>query len=954
MNPLFPHFTQDTRLMQLSTPLGPDKLLVECLQGDEGLSCNYAFQVSLLSLDAHISLKSLLGQPVLLELLTAIPGQRRPFHGHATVIQATGANGGFARYTMTISPWTAFLAVGRDSRMFQHKTVREILDAVFHGYQGQGRLQPDWRYDLSGRDVYPVRSLTCQYQESDFAFVSRLMHEEGLFYYFEHSGEPGTPALGRHTLVIADHAGSFKPNIQPEVRFTRPGSAMREDSIDRWRSVVRTVVEEVSMRSWDYRGRHAHPVQAGTVRAGAASMSSRDAPGAYAYPTLDDGQRVASNQLQALQVARQTHAGAGAVRTCSPGTTMRLRGHDQLDRADSDDARTFTIVRVQHLAYNNLSAELTTTVMQALGHSPLETAPGMAARPLYRNCFDAIPAKQPYRSSGADGHGTRLHPRPTMVGQQSAIVVGPPSAVIHTDRDHRIKVQFHWQRNCGPNDYSHSQLDHPVPREQTGAPADGSAGTWVRVAAALAPIAGANWGAVAVPRVGSEVLVGFIDGNIDRPVVIASLYNGKGLPDLQRSERALGVGAATGNAPAWFPGAHGPHGHAAVLSGIKTQAMRTSRSGAGAYNQLVFDDSPGQSRVSLQHHAAAHAGTAELNLGTLRHQCDNQRLAASGFGAELKTEHSLAVRAGQGMLLSADKRDGATTQMDAREGQAQAAESRDLQLTLARAAQQHNAMLKGSGAAPEQLPAIAAQQHSVDVLQGKEGSAPGFTEAQLQLSSPAGIVASTPQNAVFAAGATTALTAGQASDLVAQGSACHLVKDGISLFSYGKAGGTGKPIQETGIRLHAASGKTSSQSQSGATRLTADQALTVASVSKSVTVAANTHVLLTAQGAGIHIEGGNITLYAPGNVDFKATLKELAGPAHGSLKTPELPKAREIFNEAFVVVDEETRQPLPFVRYRLVSSGGATIEGLTDAQGRTQRMFTRQSEQLTLHLLKEE
>lgn len=918
MGTVFASFTQDTRLLQLRTPLGPDLLLVECMQGVEALSANYAINVSLLSLDAGIALKSLLGQPVLLTLLTNSPAMPwRPFHGHVTAIRMVGANGGFARYTMTIAPWTAFLDVGRDSRIFQQMTVFGILDAVFHGYRNQGRLQPAWRYDLARRDDYPVRSLTCQYQESDFAFVTRLLHEEGLFYYFEHSAEPDSPAFGRHTLVIADHNSAFKPNVQPEVRFTRPGAVMPEDSIDRWQFVCRPVVDDVTMRSWDYRGHHAFPVQAGAAHARATSLATRDAPGAYAYPTLEHGRRIASNQLQAHQVARETHAGAGTVRTCSPGTTMRLLGQAQLDKADSDDARTFTIVHVRHLAFNNLDADLKTSVAEALGHSPLDPQPGIVARALYRNAFDAIPARQPYRSSDADGHGLRLRPRPTIHGQQTALVVGPPGAVIHTDRDHRIQIRFHWQRSD-------------------------DAGTWVRVAAALAPVAGANWGAVAIPRVGSEVLVDFIEGNIDRPVVIGSLYNGKGRPDAQ--------GAANGNTPTWFPGARGPHAHPAVLSGIKSQAMAASQKGTGAYNQLVFDDTPGQARVALQHHAAAHAGTAELNLGALRHQSDNQRLAVTGIGAELKTEHSLAMRAGRGMLLSADARNATGTQMDAREAEAQVEQAHALQLALARTAQQHNAELKADQADPAALHAIAAQQHSRDVLAGSDSL--GFTEAQLQLSSPAGIVATTPCEVIFAAGATTALTAGQDVNLVTQANACHLARDGISLFTVGKAGAG--PLQDTGIQLHAASGKTSMQSQAGPTRLTADKAVLVASVSNSVTVAAKQHVLLTAQGAGLRLEGGNITLYAPGKINFKASMKELAGPANGSVARTALPQAKPIFNEAFVVLDEETRKPLPFVRYRLISSGGATVEGLTDAQGRTQRMFTKQSEQLTLHLLQEE
>jgi type VI secretion system VgrG family protein len=972
MAQLFPRFTQDTRLLRLSIPLGPDILLVECVRGEEGLSRNYRFQLSLLSTDANIPLKSLVGQPALLELLTAAPGANlRPFHGHITSAQLLGANGGFARYTITIEPWCAFMGLGRDSRIFQDKTVFDILDAIFQGWQGLGRLVPAWRYDIADRSIYPVRSLTCQYQESNLAFAQRLMCEEGLFYYFEHSAAPDSPHLGCHTLVIADHNGSFTPNVQAEVRFTKPGAVMREDSIDRWRIMARAVVGEIAISSWDYRSRSARPVSASEAN-DPVGLASHDTPGAYAYQTRAQGLRIAGNQLQALRVASETHVGAGTVRTFAPGTTFTLSGQAQLDRADSDDARTFAIVRVLHLAHNNLSAELQSSITKALGQSALAAAldderkgslhtagKTIGERPLYRNRIDAIRSAVPYRSSMVDGHGVLLHPRPTVTGQQTAIVVGPPDAVIHTDRDHRIKVQFHWQRNAGNNDASHSRLDHPAPDGQAGAPADDRSGTWVRMATPLAPVAGANWGSVAMPRVGTEVLVDFLDGDIDRPVVIGSLYNGRGQADAQHNQVAYGAGAATGSAPAWFPGESAAHAHPAALSGIKTQAMSASQAGNGAYNQLVFDDSAGQPRVALQSHAGPHTGTAELNLGALRHQVDNQRLAPVGFGAELKTEHSLALRAGQGMLLSADRRGNASgSQMDAREARSQVEQAHALQAALARTAQQHNAVLKEedspAGTETGSLAAVSATGNSAEILKnmdsGNSDQPAKGSEPQLQLSSPAGIVAVTPAVAVFAAADTSSITAGQDVNLAAAGNRFHAVKAGISLFTYGKASAKDKPNQETGIRLHAASGKFSSQSQSGATRVTADKGVSVASVTQGIAVAAKGHVLLTAQGACLKLEGGNILIQAPGKVEFKATAKELAGPADGSAQLPALAKARDIYNEAFVIVNEETKEPMAHVRYRLESASGVSIEGVTDALGRTQRIFTSKRESLTLHL----
>jgi uncharacterized protein involved in type VI secretion and phage assembly len=154
-------FNQHRRMLRLSTSAGDQVLLAESLRGEEELSRSFRFELGALSLDAAIPLKSLMGQPVLVELLTdAGAGQFRSFHGHIVAAEITGANGGFARYQITIEPWTAFMALGRDTRIFQGKTVFDILDVVFRSYQGKGRLAPAWRVDIADRRVYPERSLT--------------------------------------------------------------------------------------------------------------------------------------------------------------------------------------------------------------------------------------------------------------------------------------------------------------------------------------------------------------------------------------------------------------------------------------------------------------------------------------------------------------------------------------------------------------------------------------------------------------------------------------------------------------------------------------------------------------------------------------------------------------------------------------------------------------------------
>jgi type VI secretion system VgrG family protein len=928
-------FTQHRRILRLSTVAGNDALLAESLRGEEDLSQGFRFHLAALSLDAAIPLKSLMGQPVLVELLTAAgPEQARPFHGVVTSAALTGANGGFARYQLTIEPWTAFLAMGRDSRIFQGKTVFDILDTVFQAYDAKGRLAPAWRYDIRDRSHYPRRSITTQYQESDLAFAQRLMHEEGLFCFFEHRGDPSSSGLGSHTLVIADHNGAFVPNAQADVRYTQPGAVMHEDSIDRWRTEFRMPTNAVELASWDYRSRRMREVSSSAPER--EQLSSRDVPGAYAYPTREQGQRIAENQLQAHQARKEVHVGAGTVRTFAAGTTFTLHGHSQYD--GGDDAG-FTIIRVCHLAHNNLSADTAEALAQLLGQCKLKEANdadlatslhragrGAGERPVYRNRIDAIRSSTPWRPSRTDGHGRLLHPRPQVAGQQTAIVVGPPGAVIHTDRDHRIKVQFHWQRGV----VSHSRLEHPSPDGHTGAPADDQAGTWVRVAAPLAPVAGANWGSHALPRVGQEVLVDFFEGDIDRPVVIGAVYNGRGQGDAQYNQVAHGGGAATGNAPMWFPGEDGGHAHAAVLSGIKSQSLHASQAGTGAFSQLVFDDSPGQARLALQHHASAHRGTAELNLGHLRHQADNRRLEPVGLGAEIKTEHSAALRAGSGMLLTADRLAAGGAHLDSQPAASQIEQAAQMLAGLAGTAQKHNARLPAEAEA-DKLPALADMQRSGEIV---EAAADGYSAPHMQLSAPSGIAAVTPADAVFGAGASTVLCAGQDINFASHGGGFHSARNGISLFSYGKATNANKPGKETGIRLHAASGKVSSQSQSGPSRLTADKTITFASVTKTVRVAARQHVLLTAQGACLKLEGGNIELHGPGKIEFKATMKELAGPQSTSFAAPELPFS-EIKPDRMVIErlyhDDE---PLVGAKFEALFADGSKRSGTLDGAGR--------------------
>lgn len=942
---------QDTRLLRLTTPA---PLLVECVRGEEAIGMPFSFEISTLSTDAEIPLKTLIGQPALLELVTAAgPAALRPFHGHITAIELSASNGGLARYTLRLQPWTAFLAHNRDSRVFQDMSVCDILDAVLGSWQGQGTLVPEWRFELADRALYPKRSLCTQYQESDWAFAKRLMAEEGLFYYFEHRSDG-------HVLVIADHNGAFQPNAQAAVRFTQPGAVMREDSMDRWRMQASLLTGEIALQSWDYRTLGQRPAAAGGADASGLALTARDVPGVYAYTSREHGQRLAERRLQALDGERNSSTGAGSVRSMAPATRFTL-----LDEPATGGSAEFIVTRVRHLMHNNLAAQMRSSIQRELGNAALQllndadlaesrhaAGTSIAERPLYRNRIDAIDAALPYRS-------TAQWKRPTVQGQQTAIVVGPSGAPVYTDRDHRVKVQFHWQRG----DNSHSRLAPALQAADSGAPADDSAGTWVRVATPLAPVAGANWGSNALPRVGQEVLVDFLEGDIDRPVIIGALYNGEGQDDAQHNKVAAGTGAATGNAPAWFPGEAGGHAHPAALSGLKSQAMQSSQSGSGAYSQLVFDDTPGQARVALQRHAKPHSGTAELNLGHLRHQTDNQRLHDAGFGAELKTEHALALRAGKGMLLTSHAAGGANCQtLDARTATTITRSSHQLQENLASRARTHKADLPKE-AESSKLPSVAGLARTSETQEATTaGGVAAFSAPLMQADSPAGIVAATPASVIMAGSLSGSITASHAINFTSQANLLQAAASGISLFTCGETPGSDVPGQASGLHFHAASGKFSAQSQSAAMLITADKAVTAASTGKEINVSARNHVLLTTQAASIRIEGGNIELSAPGKIEFKASKKELSSSAKTMIPPVTLPVPGEwrfepssgphslrfatIGEDALLGAGAWAGEPFAIVD----SEGKILAQGTVPDDGRLPRVQTEEMQTLTLRL----
>ena len=224
-------------------------------------------------------------------------------------------------------------------------------------------------------------------------------------------------------------------------------------------------------------------------------------------------------------------------------------------------------------------------------------------------------------------------------------------------------------------------------------------------------------------------------------------------------------------------------------------------------------------------------------------------------------------------------------------------------------------------------------QSSLSTESGGAGETPAWANPDIVMSAPAGIAMVTPQSASLNAGTTTALAAGQDINLVAGANAGHIVKYGISLFTYGKASNPKKPNQEVGISLHAASGKVSSQSQGDKTQITADKAITVASTTDAVQIQAKQHILLTAQGAYIKLSGGNIEVHAPGMVDFKASMKSWTSAKSDPAELQNLPQAANVKNAIELLFHYDDLSPVPGASYKVTFEDGTTRQGTLNDKG---------------------
>jgi len=832
-------FNQHARLLELKTALPAAALIVERFNGREAISESFRFEIDCVSTNAYFDLKALIGEEITLRLLQA-DGSKRSWHGYVTQAMQLGADGGLARYRLILEPFLAFLAQRRDCYLFQDKTVIDIIGQILADYP-----EAHW----SNQVTQPLRtySVATQYRETDFEFIRRLLSEEGLSFRFDHdqSASAGDDAShARHQLIIFDRETELPAGAQPVIRFHRNNATEVSDTLQHWHEVRTVRPNAVSLAGWDYKTLVATGAQATTAldNGQLPRLEIHDASRPYRFEDGAAAQLRTDLALAACESGYRRFAGASTVRQLAEGTVFTLTQHDSYL---GEEAR-FKVLSVDHHGANNLGA----SAAGLLGNTEVEAGS-------YRNTLSA----QPYLAPVVSALLAKPAARP-----QTALVVGLPDRVVTTDRDHRIKIQFPWQRGATPNP---GGLTETGPSGRTAgktgnAPGNDQSGTWVRVAEWLS---GPNWGSHFLPRIGNEVLVDFIDGDIDRPVIVGQNYNGADLPPF-----SAGQGASAN--------------HPGVLSGWM------SHNHEEGHNQWLVDDAPGQLRTRL----ATSENAGQLGLGHLIHQAPESasRGAWRGSGFELRTDGWLAVRAGEGILISATARpNGQSTQMDVAETVAQLQAAAKTAQALSEAAQAQNALpLKANQAQADFIAALDPKQRGKfeghiggqEPKKAKPGSRdPGdpterFAEPFILAEAPGDIGLASPATTLLFAGANLHATVQQDLHIASAHTVSTAAGLGASWFSH--AGG---------IKCIAQAGTQTIQANTDQMEILADQSLTMTSSNDEIHILAKEKIMLQAGQSSVTLEGGNITFACPGKFSVKGGGSAFMGPGSDSANLPGLP-----------------------------------------------------------------
>lgn len=737
------------------------------------------------------------------------------------------------RYRAVVEPPLARLALSSDWRIFQTHSAAQILRILLKEH---GIAYDDQLLT----EAHLPREYCVQAGETHLGFLQRLAAEEGIFHRFVHDAEGSRLVLGDHLYIHgAIDGGAVHYNPTPGGDTARP--CLRRFT---YGEHVRTGQQAQRDYSFKHpRSQQEYSAQAEDNGYQTSQYERFDYPGRYKQESA--GVPFTRDRLRGLRRDTQVAVVEGDDPRLVPGVAFDLVGHPRQQWNHG-----WRPVHIRHVGRQS------TRQLEESTDAPRGTH--------YSYVADIIPDRVEWRPAPL--------PRPIIPGPQIATVVGPPGEEFHVDEHGRVRVQFPWDR--------HSRNE-----------ADSSC--WIRPAHAWA---GTRWGQVALPRIGQEVIVDFLDGDCDQPVITNRLYR------------------VTNPSPYKLPD------HQALFT-LKSKEHKGSRA-----SELRLDDSNQQISAALMNdHGASH-----LHLGYLTHpRPDGGKPRGEGF--ELRTDLQGALRAAQGLLLSTEARTGAEGgQLDRDEIVATLEAALHLARSLGQHANQHQGMLHDAQPREQLTDAVRKLGQGANDQPGGNGAEP-----VMAFSAPAGIAAGTPRS--------IALAAGEHLDGAAQVNVQLTAGDRVVI----NAGyGLGTFTQRGDMRHIAHTGQLLLQAQHNDIRIEADRSVEISANRHHVTLSAEEHLTLLCGGAYIRMAGGNIEMGMPGTFTVKATDHNLVGPATMTPDLGRFPGLPGDFKEYFVLQDPHTQKPLPNHAYEIVRASGDILRGRTDENGQTEVVTSDRPEAL--------
>lgn len=864
------------------------QIMLQRIDGYHGINDGLSAELICLSTNPYIELKQFIGCQVAVDQVTD-SGQLFRTTGIVTGASQGQSDGAFSLYRLTMQDATSLWHKRRNSRVFMNKSVVDIIEVIFKEWQSKSPLfESSLQLETSGlTKTYDIRPFSMQSNESDYAYLTRIMREESINWLVDEASylvASNSQNIEAQKLRLIDDNAQFQSLERRIIRYHRSNATEQYDSITSFIAQRQLQPTAIHVQRWqadslsqeDASGSvvssHQHSAlrdneslsleQAWNVSpAWISDLKGEDQATASSNSQLDRLNKHL-NQYQALQAKYFT--AHSSVRDTQVGYWFQLFDYPELEKNHSQQDKEFLILNKHFYNQNNLPKDIQDQVEKLLTLSHWQNSKDSDQERqanefvVVRRNINIVPEYDP------------LKHRPVAHVQRAKVV--SDGEEIHVDEWGRIKVRFLFTRT---DDHAHDG--------GAGANNSDTDSAWVDV---LTPWAGEGYGARFLPRKDEIVVIDFFDGNIDRPFVTGRIH------EAQRSPTKFDI---KGQLP-----------DTKKLSGIRSKEV-----GGSGYNQLRFDDTTGQ--ISAQLHSSH--GSSQLNLGNLSHPKDKAESEGRGQGFELRTDEWGSIRAAKGILLTSESSEQAQgeqlTRSNIKENINFHTESNKYFKELASAHEVDEPDLGAQDTLKEKFDKwnessdalVALHSESAMILDSKES---------LQVAAKQNIDVTTPKNLQFFTGKSWIAKA----------------LDKISIFA-----------KHAGIKIKSGEGDVEVAAQKGKMTLSSKQQMHVYSLNDFVRIESGKGILITAGGGYIKIQDGNIEIACPGLMELKAGQIQTKGGASLSSQLPAMPELKSQYDEHFILHYPDG-EPAKNLKYRITAEDGQVFEGVSGEDGKT-TVFTK-------------